>query len=153
MNWLDDNLWLAWLAGALVLVAVEAATVDFVFLMVAGGMVAGGIAAALGAPLVAQVIVAVVLALALLVVVRPLIKRQFSTTTDHRIGASGLTGQLARVVQTVTETDGRVRLNGETWSARVPDGEQPCEPGDEVRVLAIEGATALVTHRQGTSAH
>ena len=55
----------------------------------------------------------------------------------------------ARVLETVTETDGRVRLAGETWSARVPDGAQPCMPGDEVRVVSIDGATAIVEKALG----
>ena len=37
MDWLGDNPWLAWLGVALVLAAIEAATVDFVFIMLAGG--------------------------------------------------------------------------------------------------------------------
>ena len=35
MDWLTENFWLAWLGIALVLAAVEAATVDFVFIMFA----------------------------------------------------------------------------------------------------------------------
>ena len=49
MDWLIDNWWLAWLGLAIVLAAIEAATVDFVFLMFAGGAAAGAVAAALGA--------------------------------------------------------------------------------------------------------
>ena len=54
MDWLIDNWWLAWLGLAIVL-AIEAATVDFVFLMPAGGAAAGA-AAALGAPFPLQVV-------------------------------------------------------------------------------------------------
>jgi membrane protein implicated in regulation of membrane protease activity len=54
-------------------------------------------------------------------------------------------GRLGRVLQTVTETDGRVKLAGETWSARVPHGGEICQPGQEVRVLSIEGATVIVS--------
>ena len=53
-------------------------------------------------------------------------------------------GQTAEFTKTVTETDGRVKLAGETWSARIPDGAVVCQPGQEVRVIAIEGATAIV---------
>lgn len=148
MEWIGDNLWLAWMGVALVLVAIEAATVDFVFVMLAGGALAGALTAALGAPVWVQVVVAVIVALLLIGVVRPLVKRQFmDSEASHGIGASGLTGRLGRVVETVTETDGRVKLAGETWSARVPEGAPPCEPGEEVRVVAIDGATAVVTNQ------
>jgi membrane protein implicated in regulation of membrane protease activity len=146
MTWLQENPWLAWLGLALVLAAVEAATVDFTFLMISGGALAGGVAAAAGAPFPAQVVVAVAVAALMLFLVRPIIKRRFmDTETAHGIGAPSLVGRAAIVVATVTEHDGRVKLAGDTWSARVPVGGRLCEPGQEVRVVAIEGATAIVT--------
>jgi membrane protein implicated in regulation of membrane protease activity len=146
MDWLTGNVWLAWVALALVLAAVEAATVDFVFLMLAGGALAGAVAAALGAGFAAQVVVAVVVAVLLLVVLRPVIRRRFMVAeASHTIGAAALIGRVGHVLQTVTQTDGRVKLAGETWSARVPDGAAICQPGQEVRVLSIEGATVIVT--------
>ena len=88
-------------------------------------------------------------AILLVVAVRPLLKRHFmDTETDHGIGAPSLVGRSARVVQTVTDYDGRVKLAGETWSARLPEGEPAVEPGAEVRVLSIHGATAIVTAAQ-----
>jgi membrane protein implicated in regulation of membrane protease activity len=146
MDWLTDNFWLAWLGIAIVLAAVEAATVDFVFVMFAGGALFGALAAVLGAPFWLQVVVAVVAALLLVGLVRPMIRRKFlEGEVDHRIGAAGLVGRRAWVLQAVTETDGRVKLAGETWSARLAEGSPPAGPGDEVRVIAIHGATAIVT--------
>ena len=48
MEWLTDSPWLAWIAIALILAAIEAATVDFVFVMLAGGALAGALTAGLG---------------------------------------------------------------------------------------------------------
>lgn len=146
MEWLNDNPWLAWVGLALVLAAIEAATVDFTFLMVSCGAVAGCVAAALGLNFPAQVVIAVVVAALMLFLIRPIIKRHFMDgVTGQGIGAPSLVGRAARVVQTVTENDGRIKLAGDTWSARVPPGQASCEPGQEVRVLSIEGATAIVT--------
>ncbi|HIZ99335.1 MAG TPA: NfeD family protein [Candidatus Janibacter merdipullorum] len=148
MEWLADNLWLVWMGLAFVLVAVEAATVDFTFIMLGGGALVGGVVAALGAPLTVQVIAAVIVAILLIGIVRPIMKRQFTNTAATRdIGSSALEGQAARVLETVTTTDGRVRLAGETWSARVPAGQPAVEVGEEVRVLTIDGATAVVTNQ------
>lgn len=146
MEWLNENPWLAWLGLALVLAAIEAATVDFTFSMLAGGALGAMTVAALGAPVWLQVVVFIVIATALVFVVRPIVRRKFmDDQTQHAIGAPSLVGRAARVVQTVTEYDGRVKLGGETWSARLTVGEQSCQPGQEVRVIAIEGATAIVT--------
>jgi membrane protein implicated in regulation of membrane protease activity len=145
MTWLTDYAWLAWLGIALALAAVEAATVDFVFLMLAGGALAAAVVAALGGGFYVQVVVGVVAALLLLFTVRPMLRRHFTDGELARdIGAAGLVGRHARVVQRVSATDGRVKLNGETWTARTATGAQACPPGAEVRVLAIEGATAIV---------
>ena len=145
MEWMDQNGWLAWMGLALVLVAIEAMTVDLVFVMLAGGAVAAAIVAALGGGLELQVVVAVVVALLLVGVVRPIAKRQLTRRGDSGpIGAAALVGREARVLEPVTEVDGRVRLAGETWSARVPDDVRRIEPGEEVRVLRIEGAVAVV---------
>ena len=145
MDWLTDNPWVAWVGVALILAAIEAVTVDFVFVMLAGGALAGALAAGLGGNLTVQVIVAILVATLLLFVVRPLVKRKFTQgELDNTIGAASLVGREARVLQTVTDTDGRIKLAGETWSARVAEGSQPLRPGDDARVIAIHGATAIV---------
>ena len=146
MEWLTDNFWLAWLGVAIVLAAIEAATVDFVFIMFAGGALAGAVAAALGASFPVQVVVAVAASLLLLLLIRPMLKRQFiDGEVDHQIGASALVGRQARVLQAVTDSDGRIKLGGETWSARLAEGTTTAVgPGEEVRVIALHGATAIV---------
>jgi len=147
MSFLSNNAWLVWLGLALVLAAVEAASVDFVFSMLAGGAAAAAIAAALGAPFAVQVVIACVVAAALLAMVRPLAKRYFAVPEGHGgIGTRAQVGRSAQVLETVTEHDGRVKLGGETWSARTVPDAAPCLPGQEVRVVSIEGATAIVSN-------
>jgi membrane protein implicated in regulation of membrane protease activity len=147
MDWLGDNVWLFWIGIGLVLAAIEAATVDFVFIMFAGGALAAAVAAGLGASFPVQVVIAVGVAVLLLFSVRPLMKRQFlDGEVDHQIGASALVGRQARVLQSVTDSDGRIKLAGETWSARLAAGTTTTvAPGEEVRVIAIHGATAIVS--------
>jgi len=115
--------------------------------MLAGGALAGAVAAAVGAPFAAQVIAAVGVAVALLLMVRPIVKTRFMVPEGHGdIGAVAQVGRTALVLQTVTEHDGRVKLGGETWSARTAPDTAACLPGQEVRVVSIEGATAIVSN-------
>lgn len=145
MNWIGDSPWLAWLGVALVLGAIEAATVDFVFVMLAAGALASAVAAAMGAGFALQIVVGIVVAVVLLLVVRPYLKRRFNENyAADTIGARGLVGRTAYVLQTVTDTEGRVKLGGETWSARVADAADRIAPGEQVRVVSIQGATAFV---------
>jgi len=146
MSWFSDNSWLSWLGLALVLGAVEAASVDFVFSMLAGGALAGAVAAAFGASFSVQVVTAVVVAAAMLALVRPMAKRYFAVPEGAGdIGAVAHVGRTATVLQTVTEHDGRVKLGGEIWSARTAPDAAACLPGQEVRVVSIQGATAIVS--------
>jgi membrane protein implicated in regulation of membrane protease activity len=147
MSLFSDHEWLAWVGLALVLGGIEVVSVDFVFVMLAGGALAGAVVAAMGAPLAAQVIAAVGVAGALLLTVRPLVRRHFTVPEGNGgIGAVAQVGRSALVLQTVTEHDGRVKLGGETWSARTAPDTAVCLPGQEVRVVAIEGATAIVSN-------
>ncbi|WP_288798403.1 NfeD family protein [Arsenicicoccus cauae] len=144
MEWFADNGWLAWVGLALILGAIEAASVDFFWLMLAGGSLAGAIAATLGAGFAAQVVVAVVVALLLVLLVRPMVKRRFTVAPDTSIGAGANIGRAALVTETVTTTSGLIKLAGETWTARTQAGQPAIPPGQEVRVVSIEGATAVV---------
>ena len=87
---------MVWVAVALVLVAIEAVTVDFTFLMLAGGAVGASIAAAFGAPPVVQAIVAALVAVALLAIVRPWLKNRLSASTPQQLmGAAAHVGRNA----------------------------------------------------------
>jgi membrane protein implicated in regulation of membrane protease activity len=147
MSLFSGSGWLAWVGLALALGAFEAVSVHFVFVMLGGGALAGALASAVGAPFAVQVIVAVVVAAVLLQTVRPVVKRYFTVPEGHGgIGAVAQVGRFAQVLETVTEHDGRVKLGGETWSARTRPDTAPCLPGQEVQVVAIEGATAIVSN-------
>ena len=145
MSWFADHGWLAWVGIALALGAIELASVDFVFLMLAGGALAGAVAAVLGVPVVGQVLVSLAVAALALLLVRPVIKRQFTAPDARDIGTAAQIGRSALVLSTVTGTDGRIKLGGETWTARTAPDAAACLPGQEVRVVSIEGATAIVT--------
>jgi membrane-bound ClpP family serine protease len=60
-------------------------------------------------------------------------------------GSAGLIGQHATALTPLTP-DGRVRVLGEDWAARLahPEDAPAVEPGAKVRVLRIEGLRALV---------
>jgi membrane protein implicated in regulation of membrane protease activity len=145
MSWFADHGWLAWVGIALALGAIELASVDFVFLMLAAGALAGALAAVLGVPVVGQVLVSLAVAALALLLVRPVIKRQFTIPDARDIGTAAQIGRSALVLSTVTGTDGRIKLGGETWTARTAPDTATCLPGQEVRVVSIEGATAIVT--------
>ncbi|KUL43134.1 hypothetical protein ADL22_13745 [Streptomyces sp. NRRL F-4489] len=115
------------------------------FGMFAVGAVAGAVTAALGGGTVAQVLVFVAVSVALIAVVRPIANRHRGQSPELASGVDALKGRTATVLTRVDAGDGgRIKLGGEVWSARALDGERVYEAGQQVDVVEIEGATALV---------
>ena len=48
------------------------------------------------------------------------------------------------VLDRVSRDNGQVKLDGEVWTARPFADDEVYEPGDEVTVMHIDGATAVV---------
>ncbi|WP_035841668.1 NfeD family protein [Kitasatospora azatica] len=136
--------WVWWLLVAVGLGVPLAATALPEFGLFAVGAVAASIAAGLGAGVVWQFLVFVGVAVAMLVVVRPIAYRQLKKGPQVRMGIEALLGARAVVQERVDETGGRIKLNGEIWSARSLHPDHVYEPGQQVDVIEIQGATALV---------
>lgn len=133
-----------WLIAAGVLTGLETLSGDFVLLMCAGGAAAGSVTAALGGPPLLQIVVAIVVTGLLLGFVRPIAKQHLIGVGTHVMGSAALVGKQAIVLTAVDAYDGRVRLNGAEWSARCYDQTQKLAAGETVRVMEIDGATAVV---------
>lgn len=144
MDWLSEHAWQAWLVLGLLLAGAEAATLDLTLLMMAVGALAGAGVAAVGFGLPVQVIVAAIVAVGMLGFVRPNVVRRLHAGPTIRTGPAALVGTNAFVLERVTETSGRIKLNGEVWTARSLDESVAIEPGARVSVAEIDGATAVV---------
>jgi membrane protein implicated in regulation of membrane protease activity len=114
------------------------------FGMFAVGAVAAAVVAGVGGGITAQVLVFVVVSIALIAVVRPIANRNAKQRPELRSGVDALKGRQAVVLERVDENGGRIKLNGEIWSARSLDTGQVFEPGQKVDVAEIQGATAVV---------
>ncbi|WP_228373275.1 NfeD family protein [Demequina silvatica] len=141
---MEQFLW--WFIAAMILGAIEIFTLDLLFAMLAVGALAGGFAALLGAPWWLAMIIALVVAAALIGLLRPFLLRSLRARGggEPQTNTAALVGRGARAIDEVTETRGRVKLNGEVWSARTEDDAQAIPEGTEVTVLRIDGATAVV---------
>ncbi|MBZ4015778.1 hypothetical protein CCS38_08470 [Streptomyces purpurogeneiscleroticus] len=137
--------WVWWLIAAVGLGIPLVVTAMPEFGMFAVGAVAGAVVAALGGGIVAQVIVFAAVSVALVAVVRPIAKRARTGRPGMASGVDALKGRQATVLERIDGSGGgRIKLNGEVWSARALDEGQVYEPGQKVDVVDIEGATAVV---------
>lgn len=133
-----------WLIGAAALGIPLVLTAMPEFGMMAVGAVAAAIGAGFGLGPVAQVLVFVVVSVALVSVVRPIAARHRAQRPQLATGTEALKGRQAVVLERVDAGGGRIKLAGEVWSARALDTEQVYEPGHQVDVVEIDGATAIV---------
>jgi membrane protein implicated in regulation of membrane protease activity len=137
--------WLAWSIAAALLAVGEIFTPGLFFLgPVALAAVAGAVAAAVGAAVWLQLVIFIAGSLASLGLLRPVARAHLRMPAAIRTGAAALEGAHAVVLQRVDRDGGRVRIGGEEWSARAYMPDQVIEPGTDVEVMKIEGATALV---------
>jgi membrane protein implicated in regulation of membrane protease activity len=137
-----------WIIIAVLLVAIELATVSFFAIFAAAGAVAAAIVAAFapGAYGV-QIAVAAVVAGIGVVVVRPYVSRVFGHRGDgSTVGGvhGGLIGAQAMTLDEIAvHTPGHIRLLGETWLAVTHDG-LTIAPGTPVNVTKVSGTTLTV---------
>ena len=137
--------WVIWAIVAVALAVGELLTPGLFFLgPVAVAAVAAAIVAAVGAGAVAQLIVFVLAAVASLALLRPIARAHLHMPVMLRTGTAALVGAKATVVERVDAQSGLVRIGGEQWTARAYLDGQVFEPGTQVEVAEIKGATALV---------
>lgn len=143
-EWLQANPWAGWFTIAALLGVGELLSMDFVLLMVAVGLTAGGVAALLSATVPLQILVAVVISMGTLVFVRPSIVRKLHHGPELTTGHANLVGKSAMVIEEITSQAGQVKLAGEVWTARPYDDSLVIPAGSTVDVFEIRGATAVV---------
>ncbi|AIV37247.1 NfeD family protein [Streptomyces sp. R1] len=140
----DIDAWVWWLVAAAALGIPLVVTAMPEFGMFAVGAVAAAVTSGLGADLVVQVLVFVIVSVALIAVVRPVAARHRAQQPQLASGVAALKGRQAVVTERVDGAGGRIKLAGEIWSARALDTGRVFEPGEEVDVVEIDGATAVV---------
>ena len=137
--------WLIWALAAVLLAIGEIFTPGLFFLgPVALAAVAAAVASVFGAAVWLQLVIFAAGSFASLGLLRPIARAHLSMPAAIRTGTAALEGARAVVLQRVDQNGGRVRIGGEEWSARSYMPDQVLEPGAQVEVVKIEGATALV---------
>ena len=141
----DMDPWLLWLIAAGLFAAGEIVSLDLVLLMFAGGALGGVAVALLGGATVLQLLAFIVVSGLLLAVVRPIAKRHLTERTPLQLdGVDTLIGRTAKVTRAIDYTGGRIRMGADEWSARTQHSGESFAVGATVRILQVDGATAVV---------
>lgn len=135
--------WIGWLIVALLLGLVLIFTVELAFAMFAGGAIVAAVVAAFTDNLAYQIIAFCAVSVVLLFTVRPWAKRYMERSSpETRTNADALIAKTAEALSDVTDRGGRIKLDGEVWSARTHGTIIP--QGALCSVVQIQGATAIV---------
>jgi membrane protein implicated in regulation of membrane protease activity len=140
------DVWIIWLVAACVLGVGEMHQGGFYLAPFALGAVLATVVALLGvgAPLSAVVFLAgsgIVFG-----TLRPVARRHRRLPPSIRTGAAALVGKHALVLERIANQEGVgcVKIDSEVWTARSYDEDAVIDPGEQVEVVEIRGATALV---------
>ena len=137
--------WLLWLIAGGLFAAGEIASLDLVLLLFAGGALGGMAVALVGGATVLQMIAFIVISGVLLALVRPVAQRHLLERTPLQLdGVDSLIGRTAKVTRDIDVSGGRIRMGADEWTARSQHSGETFAVGEMVRILQVDGATAVV---------
>jgi membrane protein implicated in regulation of membrane protease activity len=137
--------WLLWLIAAGLFAAGEIVSLNLVLLMFAGGALGGMAVALVGGSTVLQIVAFIVISGVLVALVRPLAQRHLTERTPLQLdGVDSLIGRTAKVTREIDSSSGRIRLGADEWSARTQHSGESFAVGATVRIMQVDGATAVV---------
>ena len=139
--------WVIWLIVAVVFAVAEAINLSFFLFPFAIGAAGAAIVGLAGGAAAAEWITFVVLTAVSFTVVRPIARRHITMPPQLRTGTAALVGRTGIVTERIVNDDavGKVRIDGEVWTARTYDDDHVIEAGTRVHIMEIKGATALVS--------
>jgi membrane protein implicated in regulation of membrane protease activity len=135
--------WVFWMLVSGGLMLAELFTLTFVLGLFSIAALVAGLAALLGVPVVAELTVFAASSGLLWWFVKPL-ERAHRRQPALATGTAALTGRKGLVTEEVTSHSGRVKLGGESWSARPLTPEMVLPLGSHVAVAQVDGATLVV---------
>ncbi|MCA1226349.1 NfeD family protein [Saccharopolyspora sp. 6M] len=133
-----------WLIIGVILVVAEVLSGEFVLVMLGLAALGTALVVLAGAPTWLAAVVFAALAGGLVLGARPALKRRFLAGRELKTNVDALVGKHAVVVATVDHQGGRVRIDGDVWSARACAEADVFEADSTVLVTEISGATAIV---------
>lgn len=134
-----------WLIASAVFLLVEIMTLGLTSIWFAGAAVVAAILALIGIPFLIQMLIFVVVTCLLFALTRPIAKRYLNNKVQ-KTNTDALIGQRAIVKETINnmESQGRVQLNGQDWTARSMEAGEIIPAGSEVTVRKIQGVKLIV---------
>lgn len=131
-----------WLVVFVILLLIEATTVNFITIWFAVGSLGAFITTYLTDNTLIQCLVFVVITTIALIVTRPLVKKLSKGKPHIKTNLDSVVGEVGIVDETIKPTAmGRVNVLGKNWAAK---SDKMIKVGSKVRILAIDGVKLIV---------
>ncbi len=139
-----DNAYIyAWLGLMVILIGIEAATVNLTTIWLAGGSLVAFILALFNLPLWLQITAFFVVSIVMIIFTRPIAVKYLKVGTQ-RTNVDALIGTTGLVTMDISEHKaGQVKVKGQIWTAVSESGESILAD-TEVDILAIDGVKLIV---------
>ncbi|HEY7933719.1 MAG TPA: NfeD family protein [Solirubrobacteraceae bacterium] len=138
--------WIIWLVAACVLGVGEMHQGGFYLAPFAAGALTAAVVSVAGVGLLLSFIVFMAATGVVFTTLKPVAQRHRRLPPAFRTGAAALIGRQAIVLERIANREGVgcVKIDGEVWTARSFDDGEILDAGENVEVVEIRGATALV---------
>lgn len=138
--------WIIWLVAACVLGVGEMHQGGFYLAPFAAGALLAALVSLAGVSSLLGAIVFIATSTVVFATLRPVAQRHRRLPPAIRTGAAALVGRHAIVLERIANREGVgcVKIDGEVWTARSYDEDEVLDAGENVEVVEIRGATALV---------
>lgn len=138
-----------WLVMLVAFVATEFATVGLTAIWFAAGTIPALALAVAGAPVLGQGIAFFVVSFVLLIATRPWAKKYINSRVQ-KTNVDVLEGQEICIHEQVDNRAGTGRgvVRGQEWTVRAEKDDMVIAPGEEARILRIEGVKLIVTKKK-----
>jgi membrane protein implicated in regulation of membrane protease activity len=138
--------WVIWLLAACILGVGEMHAGGFFLAPFAAGALLAATLSLAGVGVAAGAVVFLAASLITLAALRPVARRHRRLPPSIRTGAAALIGRHGLVLERIANREGVgcVKIGGEVWTARSYDDDQVIDVGEDVEIVEIRGATALV---------
>jgi len=145
---MDYNV-ILWIVIMVVLLAIEAATMNLTTIWLAVGALISIFFTLAGAGGVMQFAVFVVVSAVMVIFTRPLVKK-YIEGKYQKTNSDGLVGKTARIIETVDNRHetGTAFLDGKEWMVRSEDDDQVLASGELAVVRSISGVKLIVSKEE-----
>ncbi len=134
-----------WLSVALIFLIIEVLTIGLATIWFAVGAFVALIASFFDASIPVQIAIFLIVSICLLVFTRKIFVEKLKTGSE-KTNVDAIIGEKAVVINPILPYEvGRVKINGQSWSAVAENPQDTIEVNQLVKVIAVEGVKVIVS--------